>query len=186
MNPSLYDTCVTLAFYSGKGTNPVEARIVRALTGEYTHVEIIFNGREACSINQQTPVYFTNKKEFNRDEWEFLTILDIQAENVAKMRDFCIEQAKNESTFDFDATNRCLTPVPLRKPNSNKWFCSYLICTALQIGKVLPNNVIASATTPSSLYALLYKHVPKNRLIADSNPRYMSRLQRNAASVLDL
>lgn len=178
-----YDTSVTLAFFSGQGRSRIFTNIMRALAGEFSHVEIIFDGYEACSIVQQGTVYYTHKKTFSRDGWSFLTLYGLPAKSVKAMREFCLDQAAMHAGFDMRGMSRAASPVP-KSGQHGKWFCSQLVATALIRGGLLPASIVPSALTPSGLYKLVRKYVPPSQVMVGYHPYFEDRLYDTEIDVL--
>jgi hypothetical protein len=186
---------IKLAFFSGDAAMKpwLAVRILRFLfIGKYSHCEIIFEGDNktaeasannanttsefvTCSVAMLTDVYF-KRKSFNRAEWEFVTIILDDAEKVARIRNFCYNQAQQEKEFNFKGMLRSVTPFP-RPTSGDEWFCSELITAALQQGGMLLEKV-PSAMTPSSLFrAVLNELPPSSTVFKSATPLFLERIR---------
>lgn len=173
---------VKLAFYSGKGDNVLLAWMIKNLTGDHTHVEILFQeGLDSenfitSSIEQGRYVYW-KRKTFGRKNWEYITVSGLTKNQVQNMRNFCYKESQNNKFFNENGMFRSITPLPKKNYDQKKWFCSEYVTTALQQGGLL-ENLNPSATTPTSLYNNILKQIPAKHLNKSSNPWYKRRINR--------
>jgi hypothetical protein len=166
---------VQLAFYSGKGNNPVLAYLVNKLTGDFVHVEIIFRDNDSyycSSIEQNNTVYF-KKKSYGRKDWSYITISNIDTEKVRRMRNYCFKIASCNNGFDLNAMVRSITPFP--KQICSGFFCSMYVAEVLQKGGFLA-GIISSSVTPSSLFRIVNKEFQKKDLYKSANPYWIESL----------
>lgn len=145
-----------MAFYRGTNNEPLINRMTQWWTGDFVHCELVFvdprTGRNvACGVWQDETV-FLRPKTFGRDTWTWRSI-DMSEESLRAVRAFCKLQADSHCPFNKAGLIRCTTPFP-RATCGKAWFCSELAVTALQQTGLLP-NIVASATTPTDLYAML-------------------------------
>lgn len=147
---------LSVAFYRGTANEPLINRLTQMWTGDFVHCELVFvdpkTGRNvACGVWQDETV-FLRPKTFGRDTWTWRSV-DMSEENLRIVREFCKKQADNKRPFNKAGLIRCTTPFP-RATCGEAWFCSELAVSALQQTGLLP-NIVASATTPTDLYAML-------------------------------
>ena len=147
---------LSVAFYRGTNNEPLINRVTQWWTGQFVHCELVFvdphSGRNvACGVWQDETV-FLRPKTFGRDTWSWRTI-SVPEASIGTIKSFCEEQARGDKPFNKAGLIRCTTPFP-RVTDGTSWFCSELAVTALQKVGLFP-NIVASATTPTELYALL-------------------------------
>lgn len=156
-----------IAFYKGYG-HTIAQRVVTALInlwtwGKYSHVELVdtlgeTNPEEwhwySASAFKEGEVRVKKMVPFNPDNWD---IWDIETET-----DECKSTAFNvfceESGKKYDWVGIFLSMIiPLKRHQSNKWFCSEITRFALCHAKIVPCDGDHHHYSPNALYRELKK-----------------------------
>ena len=144
---------MSVAFYKHNlpGIPGLFARLIRLVTwGPYSHCELVFT--ESISYSSSIEDGGTRFKDiqFQADHWDFVGVPAECRENVA--RAFCI--AEKGSAYDFPGVFRFLVPIIGQSPE--RWFCSEVVCAALQAGGLFP-GVKPWKVSPNRLYKMMAK-----------------------------
>lgn len=179
------DKHVKLAFYSGKGDIIVLANLVKTVSGDFVHVEILFpdekHGYVAFSIEQNGTV-FLRPKTFGRKDWEYVTISGLSSSALKNMKNeaFTIFSLPEEhKQFSMDSMIRSVLPTARKKSDYySGHFCSKLCVQILHKGGLL-TNLNPNATTPSSLFRAVHIHIPREQVYKSSSHLFKKRVLEN-------
>jgi len=127
-----------------------DALIRRVTHGPYSHCELVFPDGVSYSSSIQDDGTRFKRIVFDPAKWDFIDLPELPPIAMAWMEKFCTGELG--SGYDFPGVFRFLCP---RIPESkNRWFCSEIVCAALQEGGLLW-GINAWQVHPSKLYELL-------------------------------
>ena len=125
---------VIIAFYAGKGDSPIIAKLIKLLSGDFTHVEILFPDVDrkyvATSIVQDEGQIFNRPKSFGRKEWHYLTITSLSDKQMNAMQNFVYEvshASHPNNFFNFSHMVCSISPFVYKSDKiklKDGWFCS--------------------------------------------------------------
>lgn len=126
-----------------------DALIRKVTKGPYSHCELVFPDGMAYSASIQDGGTRFKYISFDLEKWDFID-LPLFVVQMARMDAFCIKETGSD--YDYPGVFRFLLPVI--PESENRWFCSEVVCAALQEGGLLW-GVNPWQVHPSLLYSLL-------------------------------
>jgi hypothetical protein len=171
---------VTFAFHkigaAGLGDQAWQTRMAHRLTGEYAHVDVMFEDGYATSIRNNEVVFF-EKRNFENPEKKILQ-LTMRPDQYNAMRAFATQTARQQTPFNNSGFYRCALPLIWRRCDDAQFFCSeYALRLLQQAGYLREYN--AGQMNPT----LLMKLIAPN-CAAASPPPMLGRISVSAASLL--
>lgn len=143
-----------VAFYKYTGHSGISGlfdKLVRTVTkGPYSHCELIFPDGIAYGSSLQDGGCRFKQIVFDQDKWDFIELPKLSPACISWIERFCI--AELGSPYDFPGVFRFL--LPRIRESKQSWFCSEIVCAALQEGGLLL-GINAWQVHPSKLYELL-------------------------------
>ena len=121
------------------------------LSGEWkhlpSHVELLFDDGRMFSASQ-----YENRVRFKtcNTESPVWKIYDIKIDNPAGY-ELLIAFCKQQIGKKYDYLGILNFIVPFMHNNKNKWFCSELVCKALQVSDVIPLGIESYKMSPAKL-----------------------------------
>lgn len=161
---------ITIAFlkYTNDQTSYINY-ITYAISGQFTHCEIVFEDNKSCGIYQNENV-FLRRKKYHRDEWVFKKIR-VSQNQYKRILNLAKTIVKNGATFNYIGFLRALTAFP-RPTTEDRFFCSELVIYLLQsVG--LFTNIESSMYTPSMLFDFI-----KKTSFSDVSPQFRQRMEK--------
>jgi|SRR6185369_2368035 len=143
-----------VAFYKYTGRPGIaglfDALIRKVTKGPYSHCELVFPDGWCYSASIQDGGTRFKKVAFDEGKWDFIE-LEFTREQMRKSEAFCLDERK--CGYDYPGVFRFL--VPAIRESKNRWFCSEIVCAALQEGGLLWGGVKPWQVHPSGLHNLL-------------------------------
>ena len=153
-------TSIRLAFKKGKGCI---ANSIKFWThSKYSHVEIIIGNPKTqekfwISSNPDYGGVRINKLRPYKITWDYIDIPALNHFHEA----YNFARSQEGTSYDWCGI-LCSQFMHIKRDNSNKWFCSELVTTILQLYKIPEvENLYPASISPGDLDRLFYKYIQR-------------------------